>query len=151
MKDKACCFHTPHDPGVTSRTVRYARFPRSYEISGTLDIYMSKCAELLDMFCDCSRKTLISCWIECASSLQMVYEKFTQRSFSNKLFEFNVYGSVHHKYILIYTQQDAALHSLFISGNYSTCFERYFHPSSAAHTTVSTTSGICHTFTATCR
>ena len=27
--------------------------------------------------------------------------------------EFNVYGSVHHKNILIYIQQDATLHSLF--------------------------------------
>jgi hypothetical protein len=27
--------------------------------------------------------------------------------------EFNVYGPVHHKNILMYVQQDAALHSLF--------------------------------------
>jgi hypothetical protein len=40
---------------------------------------------------------------------------------------------------------------LFIYGNCSTCFGWYFHPSSGAHTTVSTTSGICHTFTAICR
>jgi hypothetical protein len=45
--------------------------------------------------------------------------------------------------ILIYIQQDATLHSLFISGNCSTCFRWYFHPSSGAHTTVSTASGIC--------
>src|SRR5215475_2724573 len=38
-----------------------------------------------------------------------------------------------------------------ISGNCSTCFEWYFHPSSGAHTTVSTASGICHTVTAICR
>jgi hypothetical protein len=44
--------------------------------------------------------------------------------------------------------QDAMLHSLFISGNYSTCFGWYFHPSSGAHTTVSTASGVCHTVTA---
>jgi len=56
---------------------------------------------------------------------------------------------VHHKYIPIYIQQDATLHSLFISGNCSTCFGWYFHPSSGAHTTVSTASGICHTVTAT--
>jgi hypothetical protein len=48
---------------------------------------------------------------------------------------------VHRKYI----QQDATLHSLFISGNSSTCFGLYFHPSSGAHTTVSTASAICHT------
>jgi hypothetical protein len=53
--------------------------------------------------------------------------------------------------IPIYIQQDAKLHSLFISGNYSTCFGWYFHPSSGAHTTTSTASGICHTVTAICR
>jgi len=51
----------------------------------------------------------------------------------------------------IYIQQDATLHSLFISGNCSTCFGWYLHPSSGAYTTVSTASGICHTVTATCR
>jgi hypothetical protein len=53
--------------------------------------------------------------------------------------------------IPIYIQQDATLHSLFISGNYSTCFGWYFHLSSGAHTPVSTASGICHTVTALCR
>jgi hypothetical protein len=47
-----------------------------------------------------------------------------------------------------YIQQDATLHSLFISGNCSTCFGWYFHSLSGAHTTVSTASGICHTVTA---
>jgi hypothetical protein len=56
-------------------------------------------------------------------------------------------GYVRRKYI----QQDAASHSLFISGNCSTCFGWYFHPSSGAHTTVSTPSGICNTVTAICR
>jgi hypothetical protein len=65
--------------------------------------------------------------------------------------DFNVYGSVHLKYIPIYFQQDAKLHSLFISGNCSTYFGWYFHLSLGAHTTLSTTSGICHTVTATCR
>ena len=74
---------------------------------------------------------------------------------------FNVYGSVHRKYIPIYTyiytyiyiyiQQDATLHHLFISGNCSTCFDWYLHPSSGVLTTVFTTSGICHTVTTTCR
>jgi hypothetical protein len=32
-----------------------------------------------------------------------------------------------------YIQQDATLHSLFISGNCSTCFGWYFHPSSGAY------------------
>jgi hypothetical protein len=52
---------------------------------------------------------------------------------------------------LIYIQQDAPLHSLFISGNCSTYVGWYFHPSSGEHTTVSTASGICHTVTAICR
>jgi hypothetical protein len=47
--------------------------------------------------------------------------------------------------IPIYIQQDVKLHSLFISGNCSTCFGWYFHPSSGAHTTLSTAPGICHT------
>jgi hypothetical protein len=53
--------------------------------------------------------------------------------------------------IPIYIRQDATLHSLFISGNCSTYFGWYFHPSSGAHTTVSTAFGICHTVTAICR
>jgi hypothetical protein len=48
-------------------------------------------------------------------------------------------------------QQDATLHILFISENCSTCFGWYFHPSSGAHTTASTASGIFHTVTAICR
>jgi hypothetical protein len=54
---------------------------------------------------------------------------------------------VHRKYI----QQDVKLHSLFISGNCSTCFGWYFNPSSGAHTTLSIASGIYHTVTAICR
>ena len=38
-----------------------------------------------------------------------------------------------------------------LSGNCSTCFGWYHHPSSGAQTTVSTASGICHTVTAICR
>jgi hypothetical protein len=52
--------------------------------------------------------------------------------------------------IPIYIQQDATLHNLFITGNCSTCFGWYFHPSSGAHTTLSKASGICHTVTAIC-
>jgi len=47
--------------------------------------------------------------------------------------------------IPIYIQQDATLHSLFTSGNCSTCFGWYHQPSSKAQTTVSTVSDICHT------
>jgi hypothetical protein len=39
--------------------------------------------------------------------------------------------------IYSYIQLDATSHSLFISGNCSTCFGWYFHPSSGEHTTVS--------------
>ena len=53
--------------------------------------------------------------------------------------------------LTLYVQQNATLHSLFMSGNCSTCFGWYLHPSSGAQTTVSTASGICHTVTATCR
>jgi hypothetical protein len=35
--------------------------------------------------------------------------------------------------IPIYIQQDATLHSLFVSGNCSTCFGWYFQPSSGTH------------------
>jgi hypothetical protein len=63
--------------------------------------------------------------------------------FANIIRRFNVHGPVHHKHIPIYIQKDATVHSLFISGNCSTCFGWYFHPSSGAHTTVSTASGIC--------
>jgi len=38
-----------------------------------------------------------------------------------------------------------------LSENCSACFGRYRHPSSGAHTTVSTASGICQTVIATCR
>jgi len=50
-------------------------------------------------------------------------------------------------YIPIQIQQDATLHNLFISGNCSTCFGCYFHPSSGGYTPVFTASSICHTVT----
>jgi len=53
--------------------------------------------------------------------------------------------------IRVYIQQDATLHSLSLSGNCSTCFGWYHHPSSGAQTTVSTASSICHTVTSICR
>jgi hypothetical protein len=55
--------------------------------------------------------------------------------------KFKVYGSVHRKYNPLYIQRDATLHSLFIYGNCSTCFECYFHPSLGAHANMSTASG----------
>jgi len=70
-----------------------------------------------------------------------------QDQISSLIFAFQNYRI----YIPIYIQQDATLHSLFISGNCSTCFGWYPHPSSGAHTTVSAASGICQTVTVTCR
>ena len=52
-------------------------------------------------------------------------------------------------FLLIYFQQNTTLHSLFLE-NRSTCFGWYLHPSSGAHTTVSTAYGTCHTVTTTC-
>jgi len=53
--------------------------------------------------------------------------------------------------VSIIVQQDATIYSLLISVNCSTCFGWYLHPSSGAHVTVSTVSGITETVTATCR
>jgi hypothetical protein len=52
---------------------------------------------------------------------------------------------------LIYFQQDATLHILFISAKLLYMFGWYLHPSSGAHTTVFTVSGTFQTVTATCR
>jgi len=48
-------------------------------------------------------------------------------------------------------EKDATIYSLFISADYCTCFGWYLYPSSGAHITVSTVSGIIETVTATCR
>ena len=50
----------------------------------------------------------------------------------------------------IIIQQDATTYSLFISVKCSACFGLYLHPSSGAHITLSTVSGINETVTATC-
>ena len=56
------------------------------------------------------------------------------RSFNEHIYVFNVHGSVHHKNILIYIQQDATLHSLFhletalhVSGGTSTHHQKRKH------------------------
>jgi hypothetical protein len=51
----------------------------------------------------------------------------------------------------IVIERDAPIYSSCMSVNSSTCFGCYLHPSSGAHVTVSTPSGICKTVTATCR
>ena len=43
--------------------------------------------------------------------------------------------------ILYEAQQDAHVTEFILSDNCSTCFERYYHPSSGAQTTVTTASG----------
>jgi len=52
--------------------------------------------------------------------------------------------------ILIY-QTRCNVTQFILSGNCSTYFGWYHHPLSAAQTTVSTASGICHTVTVICR
>jgi hypothetical protein len=52
--------------------------------------------------------------------------------------------------IFQYISNKMQRYTVYLSGNCSTCFGWYFYPSSGAHTTVSTTSGICHTVTAIC-
>jgi hypothetical protein len=49
------------------------------------------------------------------------------------------------------TVQQLRFTQFILSGNCSTSFGWYQHPSSGAHTTVSTAFDICHTVTATCR
>jgi hypothetical protein len=51
----------------------------------------------------------------------------------------------------IIVQQYATIYSLFISVNCCTCFGWYSHPSSGAHVTVSTPSGLCKTVSDICR
>jgi len=52
--------------------------------------------------------------------------------------KFNIYGSVHRNNILLYkSQQDAQVTEFILPDNCSTCFGRYYHPSSE-QTTVNT-------------
>jgi hypothetical protein len=57
---------------------------------------------------------------------------------------------VHREYMSIIIQLDVTIYSLFTSVNCSTCFGWYLHPSSGAHITVSTASGISKAVTANC-
>ena len=72
----------------------------------------------------------------------------------SKSYLFNNYIQTHVSYsnIIIYVYPTRCNVAQFIlSGNWSTCFGWYHHPSSGAQTTVSTASGICHTISAICR
>jgi hypothetical protein len=64
---------------------------------------------------------------------EYLIQPFTRRvkshlPFVNIIRRFNVYGSVHCKYIPIYIQQDATLHSLIIFGNCSYMFRVVLPP-----------------------
>ena len=63
-------------------------------------------------------------------------------------FFFYVHESVHRESMSITVQQDATFTFYYISGNYSTCFGWYHHPSSGAHITVTTASGTGRTVSA---
>jgi hypothetical protein len=60
------------------------------------------------------------------------------------------YISLYSNYFNIYPTR-CNFTQLILSGNCSTCFGWYHHPSSGAQTIESTASGTCHTVTATCR
>jgi hypothetical protein len=53
--------------------------------------------------------------------------------------------------IPIYNPTRCKVTQFILFVNCTTCFGWYLHPSSGAHTILSTASGICHTVTATCR
>jgi len=53
--------------------------------------------------------------------------------------------------IIILISNEMQLSQFILSGNCSTCFGWYHHPSPGAQTTVSTVSGICHIVTVICR
>jgi hypothetical protein len=61
----------------------------------------------------------------------------------------DIYGSVHHKCIFKYNQQDATLHNVFISVKCSTCFRWVLRPSSGAQNCIHSI-GYLSGFTATC-
>ena len=104
---------------------------------------------------------IITFKVSTASAIQSgtIYEADTAREWSNLrsdrltliLLMWRIGWAPNSIPIYSYIQQDAMLHSLFISRNCSTCFGSYFHPSSGTHTTVSTAPGICHNVTAICR
>jgi hypothetical protein len=71
--------------------------------------------------------------------------------YSSKFWFYNYLKSRSVFVFTLHIQKDATFHSLFINWNCSTCFGWYIHPSSGAHTTVSTASGICHTVITICR
>ena len=57
-------------------------------------------------------------------------------------YTFNIHGSLHRNNIILYKfQQDVHVTKFILSDNCSTCFGRYYHPSSGVQTIVTTASG----------
>ena len=85
------------------------------------------------------------------TNAQHIYNIYIYIYIYEQYFTFNCHGSVHrNNYSDIYPTR-CNFTQFILSGNCSTCFVWYLHPSSGAQTTVSTASGICHTVTAICR
>jgi hypothetical protein len=85
------------------------------------------------------------------TAINEICEIWLSKREQSKIFEeFKVHDSVHRNNILIYIQK-SDITQFILSGNCSTCFGRYQHPSSGAKTTISTASGIFHTVIAICR
>jgi hypothetical protein len=93
-----------------------------------------------------SVSTLASPWRYFICKNSTTSKRFTFLTLSTRFAHINILSS----YSNIYPTR-CNLRQFILSGNCSTCFGWYFHPTSGAHTTVSTASGICHAVTAICR
>ena len=74
----------------------------------------------------------------------MLVTQIRSRPLPSKPFRIHYYDVILQFYSNIYPTR-CNITRFILSGNCSTCFGRYHHPSSGAQTTVSTASGICHT------
>jgi len=83
-------------------------------------------------------------------NIRLQQNAIVNEAYSTK--KFNVIGKskVFRLYSNIYPTR-CNIPQFILSGNCSTCFRWYHHPSSGAQTTVSTASGICHTVIVICR
>ena len=89
----------------------------------------------------------VSCLVTCPSAevaLSLYRRVYDVRFIARNGCDFSLDSTIWWLYIPIYIQQDATFPH-FISGNCSTCFGWYLHPSSGAHTTLSAASGTCQT------
>jgi len=102
------------------------------EHTGTFLCFAASCCHKLgsNTFCEVVKGIVSACSISCEAQVgRSSIWRLWGRCIANVL-----------QYV---SNKMHALHSLFISGNCSTYFGCYFHPSLGAHTTVSTASGIC--------